>query len=101
MALRISREYPLGRIYEPLYLCRRWEGNSDAALSIEKVNANNNYKDCLRSIELMARVRENMRNRPPFPGPLPFSPQREDWDEDDFGDDDEFDDSDDSDELPF
>ena len=101
MALRISREYPLGRIYEPLYLCRRWEGNSDAALSIEKVNANNNYKDCLRSIELMARVRENMRNRPPFPGPLPFGPQREDWDEDDFGDDDEFDDSDDSDELPF
>ena len=102
MALRISREYPLGRIYEPLYLCRRWEGNSDAALSIEKVNANNNYKDCLRSIELMARVRENMRNRPPFPGPLPFGPQREDWGEDDYDDDeDEFGDADDSDELPF
>lgn len=59
MALRISRDYRVGRIYEPLYLCRRWEGNSDAALSIEKTNAHNNYKDCLRSIELLARVRQN------------------------------------------
>ena len=57
MALRICRDYSVGRIYRPLYLCRRWDGNSDAALSIEKVNANNNYKDCLRSIELMARVK--------------------------------------------
>ncbi|MBD5340170.1 MAG: glycosyltransferase family 2 protein [Bacteroides sp.] len=64
MALRISREYNIGRIYTPLYLCRRWEGNSDAALSIEKSNANHSYKDCLRSIELMARVRNNMQNRP-------------------------------------
>ena len=57
MALRICREYGVGRIFRPLYLCRRWDGNSDAALSIEKVNANNSYKDCLRSIELMARVK--------------------------------------------
>lgn len=57
MALRICRDYGVGRIFRPLYLCRRWEGNSDAALSIEKVNINNSYKDCLRSFELMARVK--------------------------------------------
>lgn len=59
MVLRISRSYRIGRIFYPLYLCRRWEGNSDARLSVEKINANNEYKDFLRSIELMARVREN------------------------------------------
>lgn len=59
MALRICRDYGVGRIYRPLYLCRRWDGNSDAALSIEKVNANNNYKDCVRSFELMARVKQS------------------------------------------
>lgn len=59
IALRISREYNIGRIFRPIYLCRRWEGNSDAALTIEQVNANNSYKDCLRSIELMARVKAN------------------------------------------
>lgn len=59
MALRISRDYSIGRIYQSLYLCRRWEGNSDADLSIEKVNANNDYKDCIRSIELLARVKQN------------------------------------------
>lgn len=56
MGLRISREYRIGRIYESLYLCRRWEGNSDAALSVERVNANNAYKDWLREMELKARV---------------------------------------------
>lgn len=56
MALRITREYNLGRIYEPLYMCRRWEGNSDAALSQEKINEHNYYKDFLRSVEIMARV---------------------------------------------
>lgn len=66
MALRISRDYKVGRIFEPLYLCRRWEGNSDASLSIEKTNAHNNYKDCLRSIELLARVRKNHPNRGPY-----------------------------------
>ncbi len=55
MGLAISRKYKIGRIYDELYLCRRWEGNSDAALSIEKVNANNLYKDKIRTIELMAR----------------------------------------------
>lgn len=55
VGLRISREYRIGRIYEPVYFCRRWEGNSDAALSIEKVNANNSYKDWIRTCELEAR----------------------------------------------
>lgn len=59
VGLRISREYRIGRIYDVLYCCRRWEGNSDAALSIEKVNANNLYKDSLRSIELEARIKMN------------------------------------------
>lgn len=55
LGLAFSRRYRIGRIYDELYLCRRWGGNSDAALSIEKVNANNLYKDCLRTIELKAR----------------------------------------------
>lgn len=53
--LRITRQYRLGRIYEPLYDCRRWSGNSDAALSRDKVNRNNLYKDRIRTIELRAR----------------------------------------------
>ncbi len=53
--LALSRRYRVGRIWEPLYLCRRWEGNSDAALSVDRVNANNRYKDTLRTIELAAR----------------------------------------------
>ena len=57
VGLRISREYRIGRIYEVLYCCRRWEGNSDAALDIEKVNANNSYKDSIRTWELEARIR--------------------------------------------
>lgn len=55
MALAFCRRYKIGRIFTELYLCRRWGGNSDATLSIEKVNANNLYKDRLRSIELSAR----------------------------------------------
>lgn len=55
IGLRISRHYKIGRIYEELYLCRRWEHNSDAALSIEKQNKNNYYKDQIRTIELQAR----------------------------------------------
>ena len=54
-ALAISREYRIERIYEPLYLCRRWEGNSDADLNIQRVNANNYYKDKIRMIEILAR----------------------------------------------
>ncbi len=60
MALRISRTWKVGRIYESLYNCRRWAGNSDAALPIEKVNENNLYKDFIRTIELLARIHENM-----------------------------------------
>lgn len=57
LGLRISREYRIGRIYDVLYCCRRWEGNSDAALDVEKVNANNLYKDRIRTWELEARIR--------------------------------------------
>ena len=57
VALRISREYEIGRIYEPLYLCRRWEGNSDSALPREVANRYDSYKDWLRTVELQARMR--------------------------------------------
>lgn len=59
MGLAVSREYRIARIYDELYLCRRWQGNSDAALSIDKVNANNLYKDRIRTIELKARQQRN------------------------------------------
>ena len=61
LGLRISREYRIGRIYDVLYCCRRWEGNSDAALDIGKVNANNLYKDRIRTWELEARIRMNKK----------------------------------------
>jgi GT2 family glycosyltransferase len=54
-ALRVCREYRIGRIYESLYLCRRWPGNTDAALSIEEVNRNNAFKDKIRTTEILAR----------------------------------------------
>jgi hypothetical protein len=56
-ALRISRDYEIARIYEPLYLCRRWEGNSDSALPPETANRYDLYKDWLRTIEIQARIR--------------------------------------------
>ena len=59
MGLAVSRQYRIGRIYDPIYLCRRWTGNSDHGLSIEKTNANNLYKDRLRTIELRARISLN------------------------------------------
>jgi glycosyltransferase involved in cell wall biosynthesis len=59
VGLAISRHYQIGRIYEPLYLCRRWEGNTDAALDITRANAHNLYKDRLRTIELKARKQLN------------------------------------------
>lgn len=62
LGLRFSREYQIGRIYNSLYLCRRWEGNSDAALAIHKVNANNFYKDKLRTIEMAARMQLGIRS---------------------------------------
>ena len=55
LGLAFSRCYRIGRIYSELYLCRRWGGNSDAALSIDRVNANNRYKDQLRTLEIAAR----------------------------------------------
>ena len=55
LGLAFSRRYRIGRIFTELYLCRRWGGNSDAALSVEKINANNLYKDRLRTMEVMAR----------------------------------------------
>jgi len=55
LGLAISRRYRIGRLYDELYLCRRWEGNSDTALSIERQNRNNSYKDSLRTLELQAR----------------------------------------------
>jgi hypothetical protein len=58
-ALRICREYRIGRIYESLYLCRRWPGNTDAALNIEDTNRNNAFKDEVRSKEVVARQRMN------------------------------------------
>ncbi|MBN8545749.1 MAG: glycosyltransferase family 2 protein [Ignavibacteria bacterium] len=58
VGLAISRQYRIGRIYHPIYLCRRWEGNSDSALSIPQVNAHNYYKDKLRTFELKARMKK-------------------------------------------
>jgi len=57
VALRISREYEIGRIYDSLYLCRRWEGNSDSALPREVANRYDSYKDWLRTVEIQARMR--------------------------------------------
>jgi len=59
LGLQFSRKWQIGRIYEVLYLCRRWDDNSDAALDLNKLNANNAYKDKLRSIEIAARQRIN------------------------------------------
>jgi hypothetical protein len=59
VGLAISRDYKIGRIYHSLYLCRRWEGNTDAKLDIGRININNFYKDKLRTIELLARKKKN------------------------------------------
>ena len=59
LGLAFSGRYRIGRIYDELYLCRRWEGNSDAALSVERQNANNLYKDRLRTMEILARRQRN------------------------------------------
>ncbi len=63
MGLMLSRHYQIGRVYDVVYCCRRWEGNSDAALSIDRVNANNHYKDSLRTQELYARLRLNKKSK--------------------------------------
>ena len=59
VAIQLSRHYQIGRVFDPLYLCRRWEGNTDAALSIEKANRNDVYKDKIRTIEMLARQQMN------------------------------------------
>jgi len=61
VGLAISRHYQVGRVYRPLYLCRRWDDNTDASLSVEQMNAHNLYKDRLRTIELWTRRAENRR----------------------------------------
>lgn len=63
MGLAISRRYRLGRIYDSLYMCRRWTGNTDHALSRDRVNVNNSYKDWLRTVELHARMNLNCKNK--------------------------------------
>jgi glycosyltransferase involved in cell wall biosynthesis len=60
LGLAISRRYQIGRIYNPVYLCRRWDDNSDAALSTEVMNGHNLYKDRIRTIELLARKNLNL-----------------------------------------
>jgi hypothetical protein len=64
MMLRLSREYLVARIFDSLYCCRRWNGNSDANLPIEKVNEHNFYKDFLRSCEMFARIDYNKNDLP-------------------------------------
>jgi glycosyltransferase involved in cell wall biosynthesis len=59
LGLMLSREYQIGRIYEPVYLCRRWEGNTDADIDITKSNTFNAYKDKLRTFEILARQKKN------------------------------------------
>lgn len=62
LGLAISRDYMIGRLYDPIYNCRRWDDNSDGDLSIEKENRNNVYKDRMRTWELMARIAKNRKN---------------------------------------
>ena len=67
--LAVSREYQIGRIDEPIYLCRRWEGNSDAGIDVAKQNAFNFYKDKLRTFEVLARQRLNKQVNKAAPAP--------------------------------
>lgn len=62
MCLRLSRNYKIGRIFDGIYYCRRWDGNSDASLSVAKVNEHNAYKDFLRTNEIIARIHQNQLN---------------------------------------
>ncbi len=72
MGLWFSRNYRIGRIFDELYLCRRWGGNSDAALSVDRINANNLYKDRLRTLEIKARQAKNSgyQSQPSITSPL-------------------------------
>ena len=82
LGLMISRRYHIGRIYHEVYLCRRWEGNSDAALSQEKINKNNTYKDHLRTLEILARQQLNKsREQVPQPAEVEsfFQSEKKNW----------------------
>ena len=59
LALRLSREYEIGRIYESVYFARRWSGNSDSALPLPTMNRYDTYKDRIRTWEIQARQRKN------------------------------------------
>jgi hypothetical protein len=74
--LAVSREYQIGRIYEPVYLCRRWEENSDAGIDVAKQNAFNFYKDKLRTFEVLARQRLNQRPSKAAPVPKKSASQK-------------------------
>ena len=84
LGLMISRRYHIGRLYHEVYLCRRWEGNSDAALSQEKINKNNTYKDHLRTLEILARQQLN-KSREQVPSPTEiedfFQSEKKNWSE--------------------
>ena len=67
IALRLTREYRIGRIYENIYLCRRWSGNSDSALTVAQTNRHDAFKDTLRTLEIMARRQMNPRPAVPVP----------------------------------
>ncbi len=84
LGLIFSRHYRIGRIYTELYLCRRWRGNSDAALSIDKINANNLYKDRLRTLEVLARQQMRLGKKGIMPDSSLqrfFNRQLEKWDD--------------------
>ncbi len=61
VCLEITRKYRIGRIYEPIYLCRRWEGNTDSQLSIQAENQHNFYKDTIRTKEIFERIKYNRK----------------------------------------
>ena len=61
VCLALSRKYRIGRIFDPMYLCRRWEGNTDARLTLEQANKNNFYKDRIRTVEILARQKINRK----------------------------------------
>ena len=63
LGLNFSRRYQIGRVYEVVYLCRRWDDNSDASLDVVKMNGHNLYKDRIRTWELQARVAMNKKNK--------------------------------------
>ena len=62
MGLAVCRSYRIGRIFEPVYICRRWEGNTDSSITIEKQNANNFYKDSIRTLEILERQKLNQKS---------------------------------------